>query len=259
MRTSRVSRDGIPGGYPDATSFSALCHSLSISFHFTSCILRALLFTPFPPRGWVTFHFLIFKSVTLIILWFGYFIGPFARREKNLVISCQYERQKDNRNREKNPPFFSNEIENQKKRRKRDETPLLVPALFCYSFFLHCSRPLFILFSVSSSHCSPSSSVYSFLLPFFLFALLQISWTFFSSFALWSKSTKNPDVSTGALASSFAWSFKPLARSLTPPCLLRSLARSTALTRLLAHFAHSLGKWLISCLFCLCFFLHFGP
>ena len=52
--------------------------------------------------------------------------------------------------------------------------------------------------------------------------------------ALWARSTKNPDVSTGPLARPFARSLAPLTRSLAPHCslcsraLLRSLAHSFA-------------------------------
>ena len=49
--------------------------------------------------------------------------------------------------------------------------------------------------------------------------------------ALWSRTAKNADSSTEPLA-------RPFARSLAP----------------LTHFAHSLGKWIIRWLFCLCFF-----
>ena len=44
--------------------------------------------------------------------------------------------------------------------------------------------------------------------------------------ALWARSTKNPDKSTGPLARSFACSLTPLTRLLAPPCLLCSRAHS---------------------------------
>ena len=73
---------------------------------------------------------------------------------------------------------------------------------------------------------------------------------------LWSKTARNPDVSTGPLARPFALSLALLTRlhapltrshthltcSLAPPCLLRSRDPLRSLIRLLAHFAHSLAR-----------------
>ena len=55
--------------------------------------------------------------------------------------------------------------------------------------------------------------------------------------ALWSGTTKNPDVSIGLLAHPFAHT----AHSFACSTLLASLARFAALIRSLAHFAHSLA------------------
>ena len=62
---------------------------------------------------------------------------------------------------------------------------------------------------------------------------------FFSLSALWSKTAKNTDCSTGPLARPFARSLAPLTRSLAPDCSLRSRPPLRSLARLLAHFAHS--------------------
>ena len=62
--------------------------------------------------------------------------------------------------------------------------------------------------------------------------------------ALWSGTTKNPDIRTGPLAYPFAYTLAPLTHSLALHCLL--------------HFARSLtfklmGKWMIRCLKTTCF------
>ena len=79
-------------------------------------------------------------------------------------------------------------------------------------------------------------------------------------YALWARTTKNTDWSTGPLA-------RPFARSLVRShCSLVRLLRTAGFARALrcAHsFARSLipslvGKWFIRWLFCLCFFLPFS-
>ena len=60
--------------------------------------------------------------------------------------------------------------------------------------------------------------------------------------ALWFRSAKNQDVSTGPLARPFARSLAPLAHSLAPDCSLRSRPPLRSLIRSLAHFAHSLAR-----------------
>ena len=60
--------------------------------------------------------------------------------------------------------------------------------------------------------------------------------------ALWFRSAKNRDVSTGPLARPFARSLAPLTRSLAPDCSLRSRPPPRSLVRSLAHFAHSLAR-----------------
>ena len=60
-----------------------------------------------------------------------------------------------------------------------------------------------------------------------------------SVIALWARSTKNPDCSTGPLARPFARSLAPLTRSLAPDCSLCSRPPLRSLVRSLAHFARS--------------------
>ena len=62
-----------------------------------------------------------------------------------------------------------------------------------------------------------------------------------SGYALWARSTKNPDQRTGPLACPFARSLAPLSRSLAPHYLLRSRAPLRSLSRSLARFAQSLA------------------
>ena len=58
-----------------------------------------------------------------------------------------------------------------------------------------------------------------------------------SSYVLWSKTTKNPDVSTGSLTRPYAHALARLTRLLRTAhfALLASLARSAVLIRLLAR------------------------
>ena len=56
--------------------------------------------------------------------------------------------------------------------------------------------------------------------------------------ALWVRSNKNPDESTGPLARPFAHSLAPLTHSLAPPCLLCLRAPQRSHVRSLARFAH---------------------
>ena len=60
--------------------------------------------------------------------------------------------------------------------------------------------------------------------------------------ALWSRTNKNRDVSTGPLARPFARSLAPLTRSLAPDCSLCSRPPLRSLVGSLAHFAHSLAR-----------------
>ena len=62
------------------------------------------------------------------------------------------------------------------------------------------------------------------------------------SLALWARSTKNSDCSTGPLAPPFAHSLAPLTSLLAPHYSLRSRASLRSLARSLAHFAHSLAR-----------------
>ena len=58
---------------------------------------------------------------------------------------------------------------------------------------------------------------------------------------LWSRITKNPDVSTGPHTRPFAHLLAPLTHLLALPCSLCSHALLHSLIHLLAHFAHSLA------------------
>ena len=85
----------------------------------------------------------------------------------------------------------------------------------------------------------------------------------FLAVALWSRTAKYTDCSTGPLARPFAHSLAPLTRSLATDCSLRSRPplRSRSLVRSLAHFAHSLARgkgnyWLA---ILSVFFFHFRP
>ena len=60
--------------------------------------------------------------------------------------------------------------------------------------------------------------------------------------ALWSKTTKNTDWSTGPLARPFTRLLAPLTRLLDPDCSLRSRPPLRSLVRSLAHFTHSLAR-----------------
>ena len=61
-------------------------------------------------------------------------------------------------------------------------------------------------------------------------------------YALWARSTKNPDVSTGSLVCPFIHSLAPLTRLLATPCslYLRALLRSLVCS--LAQFGHSQAR-----------------
>ena len=61
------------------------------------------------------------------------------------------------------------------------------------------------------------------------------------SVALWARSSKNPDGSTGLLACPFACSLSLLTLSLAPPYSLRSRTPLHSLVCSLAYFAHSLA------------------
>ena len=77
------------------------------------------------------------------------------------------------------------------------------------------------------------------------------------AYALWSKTTKNPDCSTGPLALLFARSLPLLTYLLAPPCSLHLCAALHSLIPLLAHSLIPLlveSKWLDGYLFSLLFF-----
>ena len=84
-----------------------------------------------------------------------------------------------------------------------------------------------------------------------------MKWRVSGGGALWSETNKNRDVSTGPLVRPFART----AHSFACSGLLASLAPSAALTRSLAHFAHSLARGTVNDWMPILsvFFLYSGP
>ena len=108
--------------------------------------------------------------------------------------------------------------------RCQDEIALSLARNKKFDIALKCSMEIFTASKQSPISITKKAILPSFFLsstlPLFLLVLPFLT----PSPALWARSTKNPDVSTGPLARPFAHSLAPLTRSLATRCSLRSRA-----------------------------------